>query len=183
MNSGMTRLARALIIVVAVAASILVIYLKNPPILGLDLRGGVRLLLEADFSRESMTASERDSAVDNILETIRFRVNASCLTETTVTRLGDNRVSVEIPCVDPETCDDPEELRNLIERRGFLEFKKVLRQVNPDTATVGSNEQLIFDDEGNAYIVEARPLMTGAAIQNAFSQVSTSVALATRGRF
>jgi len=181
---SVNRLTRVLLIVVAVVGSLVVIYLKNPPILGLDLRGGVMLLLEADFSRNSeMTASERDAAVDDIVETIRFRVNASGLAETSVSRLGENRVSVEIPCADEESCENPEDLRNLIERRGFLEFKKVLREVNPTTETIGSNEQLIFDTDGNAYVVQPQPLMTGAAIEDAFSQFGASGPLTAGGGF
>ena len=179
----MTKLVRIILILVAIAGSVGVVAFKNP-ILGLDLRGGVMLLLEADFSRENFTAAEKEAAIEQVVETIRFRVNESGLAETIVTRSGDERVWVEIPCpAAPSECNEPSEVRDLIERRGFLEFKKVVSgPINPSTTTAAVNEELRFDVDGNAYLLAPAPLLTGASIEDANSQFDTTN-LASAGAF
>ena len=170
----MTKLVRIILILVAIGASVAVMGLKNP-ILGLDLRGGVMLLLEADFSRENFSAAEKEAAIEQVVETIRFRVNESGLAETVVTRSGDERVWVEIPCpAPPADCSEPSDVRDLIERRGFLEFKKVIAgPVNPSTTTASINEELRYDISGNAFLIAPAPLLTGASIEDASSQFET----------
>lgn len=167
---------RAVLIAIALFGSIAVVALENP-ILGLDLRGGVMLLLEAhpeDWAK--LSAADRGQALDEAVRIIRLRVNESGLAETVVTQAGENRIWVEIPCpAPPEPCTRPEEVRDLIERRGFLEFKKVLRAVQ---ATEGEapprtnpfEEAYYYELTGEYLVVEATPFLTGNDLVNARSQ-------------
>ena len=166
---------RAVLIAIALFGSIAVVMLENP-ILGLDLRGGVMLLLEAHPEDwEKLSAADRVRAIDEAVRIIRLRVNESGLAETVVTKAGENRIWVEIPCpAPPEPCTRPEEVRDLIERRGFLEFKKVLRAVQPaegeSPRTNPFEEAYYYELTGEYLVVEATPFLTGNEIVNARSQ-------------
>lgn len=63
--------------------------------LGLDLVGGVRVLLEAQLPSGSFTREELERAADNV----NRRVNGLGLTEATVQVQGDRRILVELPGV------------------------------------------------------------------------------------
>ncbi len=155
------------------AGSLVVVGLEQP-ILGLDLRGGVMLLLQAnpeDFAK--LPTADQARAIDDAVRIIRFRVNETGLAETFVSQAGEDRIWVEIPCpAPPEPCTKPESVRNLIERRGFLEFKKVKKVGGPGEELTPSSpfEDVIFDQDGISYLVPADPLLTGAAIANARAQ-------------
>lgn len=176
MNPDMTRWIRAGLILVALLGSVLVLSLEKP-ILGLDLRGGVMLLLQADPQEfGKLSPVDRTKAIDQIVQTVRFRVNASGLTEAAVTQAGDDRVWVEIPCPAPPTpCTEPEQVRDLIERRGFLEFKKVLKagtSLGEEITPTSTSEEVVYDRYGMPYLVPSEPLLTGAAISSARPQPS-----------
>ncbi len=176
MNPDMTRWIRAGLILAALLGSVLVLSLEKP-ILGLDLRGGVMLLLQADPQEfGKLSAADRAKAIDQIVQTVRFRVNASGLTEAAVTQAGDDRVWVEIPCpAQPAECTEPEQVRDLIERRGFLEFKKVLRagtSPGEEITPTSTSEEVVYDRNGTPYLVPTEPLLTGAAISSARPQPS-----------
>lgn len=81
--------------------------------LGLDLVGGLRVLLQAELPPESFTS-------DDLLETansVSRRVNALGLAEATVQLQGNSRVLVELPGV-----TDPEQAVNAIQQTALLEF-------------------------------------------------------------
>lgn len=101
-------------ILVAVAA----ITRTFTPRLGLDLRGGTTLTLQARAvgSGQSVTATSLDQAVD----IIRNRVNASGVTEALVTRQGSNQISVSAPDTTQQ------KLRALVGTTAELNFRQVL---------------------------------------------------------
>ena len=67
--------------------------------LGLDLVGGLRVLLQADISADSFTLDDLGETANNVSR----RVNALGLTEATVQVQGRDRILVELPGVrDPE---------------------------------------------------------------------------------
>lgn len=165
MSKTLQRWLRIFLILVAVGGSVAVLMLERP-ILGLDLRGGVMLMIEAETT--SINPSEIPQTMEQILETIRFRVNATGLAETSVTSAGTERVWVEIPCpAPPEPCEEPDYFRQLIDRQGYLEFKKVIeRGVDPNTPETTTRQRL-QDDQGLYYIVVREALLTGAQIEDA----------------
>lgn len=87
------------------------------PKLGLDLRGGVRIILEAQ-NTESAVAT--DEAIDAAVKVIDKRVNSLGVSESTVVRQGANsrRIIVELP-----GWEDPERAKSLIGKTALLEFK------------------------------------------------------------
>lgn len=88
-------------------------FLKDDLRLGLDLKGGVQVRLEAS---EDATAEDMMKAV----AIIDNRVNALGVTEPEIRREGENRILIELPGV-----EDPEEAVNLIGKTALLEFIRI----------------------------------------------------------
>lgn len=86
--------------------------------LGLDLRGGMHLVLEVDKSK--LSQKEARDAVDRALEIIRNRVDQFGVSEPLVQRSGQDRMIIELPGL-----QDPERAKELIGRTALLEFKLV----------------------------------------------------------
>ena len=79
--------------------------LKDRMNLGLDIKGGVYVVMEADKDDiEKMDKEELRETMEQTQTVIENRINANGLGEPTITIEGDNRLRVEIPQV-----DDPEE--------------------------------------------------------------------------
>jgi len=88
-------------------------YLKDDLRLGLDLKGGVQVRLEAPENATEEDMAKAVAIIDN-------RVNALGVTEPEIRREGTNRILIELPGV-----DDPEEAVNLIGKTALLEFVRV----------------------------------------------------------
>ena len=86
--------------------------------LGLDLQGGIHLVMEVDL--EGLTDEERTDAVDRAQEVIRNRVDQFGVAEPTIQRQGENRIIVELPGL-----QDVERAKDLIGQTALLEFQLV----------------------------------------------------------
>jgi len=84
--------------------------------LGLDLKGGIHLILEADLSK---FPSEEDvgDAMDLAMEIVRNRIDQFGVREPTIARQGDRRIVVDLPGI-----EDPQRAVDLIGRTALLEF-------------------------------------------------------------
>lgn len=103
------------LIVVIVAAAVWVITNPRFPVrLGLDLQGGLQVLLEADVPEDQVIEPE---AMDTARQIIDRRVNAIGVTEPLVQVEGSRRILVELPGI-----DDPQEALSLIQETALLEF-------------------------------------------------------------
>ncbi len=89
--------------------------------LGLDLRGGMRVVYEADLDGVEDTEAALVSA-ENVLRT---RLDSAGYTEAMITRQGDNQIVVEVPGV-----GDADELSDVLMKPAVLEFRA------PDKTTV-----------------------------------------------
>jgi SecD/SecF fusion protein len=147
------------LVVVAGAAALVVV---RPVRLGLDLRGGTQIVLEAR-ARAGQTLSA--DTVDRTLEVLRRRVDQLGVSEPTLQRSGDRRVIVELPGV-----SDPEEALKVIGRTAQLTFHRVL-SVEPSAAEESpesdSDEGLVLTDESGARLRLAAASVTGADIGDA----------------
>ncbi|MDX2160549.1 MAG: protein translocase subunit SecD [bacterium] len=81
--------------------------------LGLDLVGGLRVLLQAELPPGSFTVQDLQQTANNVAR----RVNALGVTEPTVQLQGADRLLVELPNV-----TDPDAAVNLIQQTALLEF-------------------------------------------------------------
>jgi protein-export membrane protein SecD len=87
--------------------------------LGLDLQGGMDLLLELD--RTALPeGSDVSEATDRVVEILRNRVDQFGVAEPVVQKQGEDRIAVQLPGL-----LDPERARRLIGQTALLEFKLV----------------------------------------------------------
>ena len=96
----------------------ILVAVKKPPTLGLDLSGGSRLLVEAVAPNPDTPVTEK--SMDALLKVISMRVDSTGVGETILQRSGEKRIIVEIPGV-----YDSEKAKKRIGKTGFLEFKRL----------------------------------------------------------
>lgn len=103
------------IIIALVIAGIWVVQSPNYPIRqGLDLQGGLQVLLEADVPPEQEVTAEQ---MDTARQIVDRRVNALGVAEPLVQVEGERRILVELPGI-----ENPEEAISLIQETALLEF-------------------------------------------------------------
>lgn len=106
--------------------------------LGLDLKGGVQLVYQADFSKltENLTDTQKADAVDGAIKSIESRVNGLGVVEPVIQKQGADRILVELPGI-----TDVETAKSVIEATAFLEFREVERKP-ADSSTVTLNDYM-----------------------------------------
>jgi preprotein translocase subunit SecD len=82
--------------------------------LGLDLRGGATVLLEATGTAEDPVTDEK---MERAVATIRERVDSLGVAEPVITRVGENRIEVQLPEI-----QDPQRALDIIGQTAQLEF-------------------------------------------------------------
>lgn len=137
---------RLILILILVAVAVWIVLPTNPGIhigsvdrdikvvRGLDLQGGLRVLLEADMPEESEVTSDQMNTVRNIVEN---RVNGLGVTEPIVQVAGSRRILVELPGI-----GNPEDAVDIIKETGLLEFVKM---TSSDFAYLQGNQVLLTD--------------------------------------
>ncbi|MCB0001581.1 MAG: protein translocase subunit SecD [Anaerolineae bacterium] len=140
---------------------------------GLDLQGGLQVLLEADPSTP-LTGEELSSAMDAAKVIVDNRVNGLGVSEPLVQRQGENRIIVELPGI-----DDPNQAISTLRGTGLLEFVEMgqnpvgqgaLIQTDVGGASSASATGAISDTLGLLNPVTNQPfhtIMTGAALKSA----------------
>lgn len=139
---------------------------------GLDLQGGLRVLLEADLPEDTEIGSEQLETARNIVEN---RVNGLGVSEPVVQVAGNRRILVELPGV-----EDHQEAIDTIQETGLLEFVDL---DSPDpvavAAMIGSTIETDFGRSGASEPQEDpvsesekiyHTVMTGADLQSASVQ-------------
>jgi len=89
--------------------------MTKPVKLGLDLKGGVYVLLEAKPEEGQRLDNE---AMGRLIEVLNRRVNGLGVSESSVQKVGDRRVMVELPGI-----TDTEQAINMIGKTALMEFK------------------------------------------------------------
>jgi len=147
--------------------------------LGLDLQGGVRMVLEGE-GVEEMSAGDQSETIDRIITILENRINQYGLANVEIRAFGGDRILVNIP-----GATDPAEARGLIGQTAVLEFRRVVRagqSAMDDLVPSSSREELLRNREGVPYIVEREVLLTGAALTNAVVRTGGQT-LQTAGQF
>lgn len=86
--------------------------------LGLDLQGGMQLLLEVDLTKVEEDAQE--DATDRVVEVIRNRIDEFGVREPVIAKQGSTQVVVQLPGV-----TDRERAKEIVGKTAHLEFKLV----------------------------------------------------------
>jgi SecD/SecF fusion protein len=139
-RAALTRLVLALLILggsVAVA-------LTQEPRLGLDLRGGVQMVVE---TRDSETVEADAEATKRTLEVLRGRVDALGVAEPTLVQSGDNRIIVELPDL-----DDPREAERVIGQTAQLSFHPVAGVAGPQQKAK-QDQRIVADESGQRLVL------------------------------
>jgi preprotein translocase subunit SecD len=90
---------------------------KRVPLkLGLDLRGGMHLTLEVDQSKQAVP--DVSDALDRALTVVRSRIDEFGVAEPIVQKVGEDRITVELPGI-----DDRERATAVVQRSAFLRFQ------------------------------------------------------------
>ncbi|MBW2038153.1 MAG: protein translocase subunit SecD [Deltaproteobacteria bacterium] len=131
----------------------------------------IKVLLEMDPRQKE---SIEKLAVEQALETIRNRVDQKGVREPEITRGKANRILVQLPGV-----EDPEEIKELIKKMAFLEFKLVDDEYDLRRALAGEIPfgdiilyQRVEDPQTGAvrkvpFLLKEKTLMTGDALKDA----------------
>ena len=144
------------LIVIAGAAALIV---TRDPRLGLDLRGGTQVVLEAQDTPQRKVGAD---TVRRTVEVLRRRVDQLGVSEPTLQGAGDRRIIVELPGV-----SNPAEALEVIGKTAQLTFHPVLGVAAPNaTPSDTSGERVIVDEQGNRLRLGPAAL-TGDAVGDA----------------
>jgi preprotein translocase subunit SecD len=178
----MTRsdwLRLALVVLVAVVALVLIFYPPRPVDeivkLGLDLQGGIRLLLEPEGIQD-LPSDRKLATLDSIIPILADRIDQFGLANAEIKRRGADRILINLP-----GAEDPAEARKLIGQTAVLTFHKVVEAgVDPtDELTARSVlHTLMRDRDGVPFIVEREPVLRGSALEDATVRISRELATA-----
>jgi preprotein translocase subunit SecD len=91
--------------------------------LGLDLKGGMHLVLEVDDPQGTMTADARADMIERVEMIVRTRIDEFGIDEPLIQRVGGDRLIVELAGI-----TDEEQAKGIVTRNAFLEFKMVQQQ-------------------------------------------------------
>ncbi|MDD5730448.1 MAG: protein translocase subunit SecD [Candidatus Omnitrophica bacterium] len=140
--------------------------------LGLDLKGGMYLLLKVDTSHLSEKAKE-DSG-DRAVEVIRNRIDAFGVREPSIQKQGMDEIVVQLPGI-----TERERAIDLIGKTALLEFRLVVN--DPEklkqaiAGTVPEGYELKFSQEDNEpLLLEKKAILTGDSLTNAEVHFSSS---------
>ncbi|TVR56356.1 MAG: protein translocase subunit SecD [Gemmatimonadales bacterium] len=97
--------------------------------LGLDLQGGMHLVLEIDDPEGTMSMEARSDAIDRAERIIRNRVDELGVEEPLIQKVGQDRLIVELAGI-----DDEERAKELIGQTALLEWKLVRSRTEVDAS-------------------------------------------------
>ena len=126
----MSATAVRALIALAVLAGCVFLAFTQPARLGLDLRGGTQITLQA---RDTAAREADAETTDRAVEVLRRRVDALGVAEPTLTRAGEDRIIVELPGL-----QDPRQASEVIGRTAQLTFHKVTGIADPEVVPSGS---------------------------------------------
>jgi preprotein translocase subunit SecD len=146
---------------------------KNAVQLGLDLSGGLSIVLQADMDalqeklEHSLTDADRTDAVDRALEVLNNRIDRFGLTEPVIRRQGSDQIYIEIP-----GSADPERINDIIMGKGSLAFHMVDTEAT-DTFNnyYRTHPTTTFDNDGNLLdptIVPSNVMIRGVYVKDRY---------------
>ena len=133
--------------------------------LGLDLRGGTQIALEA---KETGRQKVDGDTINRTLEVLRRRVDQLGVAEPTLQRSGDRRIIIELPGL-----KDPDQAVAVIGQTAQLAFHPVLgvdgdgQTTSPTTPAPGGDNRLVLPDEDGNPIRLGPPPLTGDGVSTA----------------
>lgn len=176
----MTRMTRAawirFVLVLGLLAGCAAIAVTQKPTLGLDLRGGISILLQAEDGEDGTKANAENT--DRAVQVLRDRIDSLGIGEQTVVRSGENRILVEIPDV-----KDPEAAREAVGKTAQLSIHPVVAlQVEEGAEPSAEGNRVVERKEGG--FVEVGPTaLTGQGIESATAEVEQTAGFVVNVEF
>jgi len=136
--------------------------------LGLDLRGGMHLVLEADESKLPPGEDLKD-AMNTGLEIIRNRIDQFGVREPTIVHQGDKRIIVDLPGI-----EDPHRAVDIVGKTALLEFKLLDEGGDLSGALQGKippEDEILYNSKGEPYLLKKETLLTGKTIKDTRVQI------------
>ena len=133
--------------------------------LGLDLKGGMHLLLRVDTNNLSKEA--KIGAVERAVEILRNRIDEFGVSEPVIQKQGEVEIIVQLPGI-----TDRERALELIGRTAFLEFKLVSDDMDKLSAALGGMvpdgyELKYSQEDDEPLLLEQEAVITGEALADA----------------
>ncbi|SCK49759.1 SecD/SecF fusion protein [Streptomyces sp. WMMB 714] len=164
----MTRANRVrAVIALAVMALAAVLAVTKQPRLGIDLRGGTQIVLEA---RDSAGSKATSRTTDDAMEVLRQRVDSLGVAEPTLVRSGETRIIVELPGL-----QDPREAAEVLGRTAQLTFHPVKGTPPKGTGEKPSRagEGGVLPDESGRRVQVGDAAMTGKEVKAAEAAIDS----------
>lgn len=89
---------------------------RVPLKLGLDLQGGMHILLEVDESKGAV--ANKATAIENALRVVRNRIDEFGVNEPVVQKVGSDQIVVELPGI-----DDRQRAEDIVQKTALLQFQ------------------------------------------------------------
>lgn len=135
--------------------------------LGLDLKGGMHLVLKVDT--QNLPKEAKDDAAERALEVIRNRIDEFGVREPTIQRQGEDEIVVQLPGI-----SDRKRAIELIGRTALLEFKLVSNETEKLKEAlegkVAEGYELVYsqeDKDREPLLLEKKAVLTGDALSSA----------------
>lgn len=110
------------IFLVVLAAAVVVFPINGRLRLGLDLKGGAHIVLQAkELDGSILSGDKADESAERLVTVLRNRIDQYGIAEPVIQRQGRDRVAVDLPGV-----EDPAAALDLIGRTAVMEFRQVL---------------------------------------------------------
>lgn len=126
------RLRLWLVLIVVAGAACFAYFYRDGLNLGLDLRGGAHIVLQAKDTPENPL---RDDSIDRLLAVLRNRIDQYGVAEPIIQKSGTDRIIVDLPGI-----QDPQAALELIGRTAQMDFREVIDSTGtPPPAPIRSN--------------------------------------------
>jgi len=165
-----------LLLVLGLLAACVALAVNKEPRLGIDLRGGSQLQYEANDSQDGdVTAGD----VDRTIEVLRGRIDSLGVSESTITRVGEDRILVELPDV-----QDLSEAKRVLGTAAQLSIHPVVAVAGTPDATPSAKGNQILPDEDGGFLEVGPTAVRGEQIDEASAVIpDQSVQWAVRVEF
>ncbi|HPW77229.1 MAG: bifunctional preprotein translocase subunit SecD/SecF [Candidatus Omnitrophica bacterium ADurb.Bin292] len=135
--------------------------------LGLDLQGGIQLLLQVDMDKVPEEA--RKDVADRVVEIVRNRIDSFGVKEPDISKQGSSQVVVKLPGM-----TDRDRAKEIVGKTAFLEFRLVsddmdlLKKASDGQVPEGYEYKKIKSEAGDdMLLVSKEALLTGAHLMTA----------------
>src|SRR5687768_9839564 len=124
---------------------------------GLDLQGGMHLVLEVDDTKQVIADKDKPDAIERALKTVRTRIEGYGVSEPVVQKSGSERIIVQLPGI-----SDQERAIAVVREQAFLEFKitdetQALERTLPRLDAVVRERRLAADVPGTPNVDKDAP--------------------------